>query len=610
VEPPPFGQGTTGDVVLMNFQVPVIPESAPFTLEQRAWLNGYLAGLMARGQVDPVAQRAPAASVVALRPLTILFGSQTGTAEGLAKRAAKEAGKRGFAPMTLDMAQTDLAKLAAEQNLLIITSTYGEGEPPDNAKALHAALQAANEKTLGAVRFSVCSLGDTNYVQFCQCGKEFDLWLERLGASRIAPRVDCDVEHEEKFASWLDAALNALAALGASDKGQVTSDKMSASPPVTDHPSLVTELGYSKKNPFPATVLTVRNLSGPGSAKEVNHVEISLEGSGLAYEVGDALGVVPQNCPALVAEVLAALGCDGEEAVTTPAGEMPLRRALAECYDLGKPAPELLALAGGGLQPDAIRASVHSAFAAVAPFHHVVDVLVAAPTKPSPKEFVATLKKIQPRLYSISSSPKAHPEQVHLTVGAVRYEKEGRARKGVCSTFLAERALSAGKVGVYVHANRAFRPPANGAVPVIMVGPGTGIAPFRAFLEERRATGATGKNWLFFGDQKSATDFLYREELAGMQATGLLTRLDLAFSRDQAEKIYVQHRMLENAAELYGWLEAGAHFYVCGDAARMAKDVDLALHQVIEQAGGKTPEAAANYVQALKASKRYARDVY
>ncbi|MDQ5979692.1 MAG: sulfite reductase flavoprotein alpha-component, partial [Verrucomicrobiota bacterium] len=240
----------------------------------------------------------------------------------------------------------------------------------------------------------------------------------------------------------------------------------------------------------------------------------------------------------------------------------------------------------------------------------VIDVLLAAPAKPAPADFVAKLKKLQPRLYSISSSPKAHPGQVHLTVGAVRYDKDGRSRKGVCSTFLAERGLAAGKVGVFVHSNKAFRPPANGDAPMIMVGPGTGIAPFRAFLEERRATGARGKNWLFFGDQKAASDFLYRDELAAMQTAGTLHRLDLAFSRDQAEKIYVQTRMLENAAELWAWLEAGAHFYVCGDASRMAKDVDLALHQVIEKAGGKSPEQAAAYVNALKAAKRYARDVY
>lgn len=575
---------------------PLIPDTAPFTPEQRAWLNGFLAGVFSRAPASNLkAQIANSASP--LQPLTILFGSQTGTAEGLAKKAAKEAGKRGFAATILDMAQTDVAKLAAEKNVLIITSTYGDGEPPDNAKALHAALKAAGDRPLTAVRFSICALGDTNYVQFCQCGKDLDNWLERLGATRVSPRMDCDLDYEEAFTRWLDAALTALAP---SDRGQVVSDRIPESSLVTDHSSLVTETAYSRKNPFPATVLTVRNLNGAGSAKEVNHVEFALEGSGLTYAAGDALGVYPQNCPALVADVLAALGCDGEEAVSTPAGELPLRRALTECFDLGKPAPELLSL---------VPALAGTTNTTPGPFH-VIDALHAIPAKPAPVDFIRTLKKIQPRLYSISSSPKAHPGQVHLTVGAVRYEKDGRPRKGACSAFLAERAIAAGKVGVFVHANPAFRPPAGGDTPMIMVGPGTGIAPFRAFLEERRATGAKGKNWLFFGDQKAASDFLYREELLGMEESGLLTRLDLAFSRDQAEKIYVQQRMLENATELWAWLEQGAHFYVCGDATRMARDVDAALHQVIEQAGGKPTADAAGYVQALKAAKRYARDVY
>jgi len=573
---------------------PLIPDTAPFTPEQRAWLNGFLAGVFSRapsGSQLSTLNSQP----VALQPLTILFGSQTGTAEGLAKKAAKEAGKRGFAAAILDMAQTDVAKLAAEKSILMITSTYGDGEPPDNAKALHAALKAAGDRPLTAVRFSICALGDTNYVQFCQCGKDLDAWLERLGATRVSPRVDCDLDYEEAFTQWLDAALGALGSLvGGGLSPDAAAESGHKAPPTEIEPA------YSKKSPFPATVLAVRNLNGAGSAKEVNHVEFSLEGSGLAYEAGDALGVYPRNCPSLVAELLATLGCDGEEAVPTPAGELPLWRALTECFDLGKPAPELLAL---------IPALAGAANTTPGPFH-VIDALHAIPAKPTPADFIRTLKKIQPRLYSISSSPKAHPGQVHLTVGAVRYEKDGRPRKGACSAFLAERALTVGKAGVFVHSNPAFRPPAGGDTPMIMVGPGTGIAPFRAFLEERRATGAKGKNWLFFGDQKAASDFLYREELLGMEESGLLTRLDLAFSRDQAEKIYVQQRMLENAAELWAWLEQGAHFYVCGDASRMAKDVDAALHQAIETAGGKSTADAAAYVQGLKAAKRYARDVY
>ncbi|MBI2497271.1 MAG: sulfite reductase subunit alpha, partial [Opitutae bacterium] len=430
------------------------------------------------------------------------------------------------------------------------------------------------------------------------------------GATRAAPRTDCDLDYEEKFTRWLDTALTALAEnVGATLVATGKPDVATKVAP-TDPDS---EPAYSKKNPFPAPVLTVRCLNAPGSAKEVNHVEFSLEGSGLVYEAGDALGVLPQNCPQLVSDILALLGCDGEEAVPAPDGtSTSLRRALTDHYDLGRPTPELLALLA--FAPVNV-GGVPSPREATSP-HHVIDVLLQAGIEnqkskiPSPTELVRALRKLQPRLYSISSSPKAHPGQVHLTVGAVRYEKDGRPRKGACSAFLAERALAHGHAGVFVHANKAFRPPASGDTPMIMVGPGTGIAPFRAFLAERRATGAKGRNWLFFGDQRAATDFLYREELLDLQKSGLLTRLDLAFSRDQAEKIYVQQRMLENAAGLFAWLEAGAHFYVCGAASRMAKDVDAALHQVIETAGGKSPEAAAAYVQALKTAKRYQRDVY
>lgn len=578
--------------------LPVIPDSAPFTLEQRAWLNGYLAGLFSRAASPadlPMAQ--PAAVVTApLIPLTILYGSQTGTAEGLAKKAAKDAGKRGFAAMALDMAQTDVARLATENNVLVIVSTYGDGEPPDSAKALHAALGNEGAPSLTQMRFSVCSLGDTNYTLFCQCGKDFDARLEKRGATRVVPRVDCDLDYESAFAKWLDAALSTF---GSGSSPAITAPATAittAAPTAAGDAASGSGSSYSRKRPYPARLLTSRTLNAPGSAKQVHHVEFDLASSGLAYEAGDALGVMPQNCPELVCDVLAALGCDGEEAVTTPSGESAsLRRVLLEYYDLGKPSAELLGLYPGCAQP-----------------HHVIDVLLSAPAgrQVRPEELVRALKKLQPRLYSISSSPKAHPGHVHLTVGAVRYEAQARARKGVCSTFLVDRAKPGeSSVGIFVHANPSFRPP-SGDTPAIMIGPGTGIAPFRAFLEERRATGARGRNWLFFGDQRASTDFLYREEMTTLHSDGFLTRLDLAFSRDQAEKIYVQQRMLEAAPELWSWLDAGAHVYVCGDASRMAKDVEAALYTVVERAGGKSPEAAAAYVQALKAEKRYVRDVY
>ncbi len=572
--------------------VPFIPDSAPFTTEQRAWLNGFLAGIFTRQPAPGSGDTSPPAAPQPLTPLAILWGSQTGTSEGLAKRAAREAGKRGFAATVLDMAQVDLARLASERNVLVIASTYGDGEPPDNARVLHAALRAESAMSLASVRFSVCALGDSNYTHFCRCGRDIDAYLEKLGATRVAPRVDCDLDADSAFSSWISAALDGLQSRSASVAIEGARVVIAAEAASGEEASR-----HSRSNPFPAPLKAVRRLNEPASAKEVNHVEFSLEGSGLAYEAGDALGVYPHNCPELVTEVLAALGCDGEEAVSSPVSgdDLPLRRALTEFYDLGKPTPELLAATESPT-------TVH---------HHVIDVLAArGGIALKPADFVSRLRRLQPRLYSISSSPKAHPGEVHLTVGAVRYEVAGRARKGVCSTFLPDRGAALGTVPVFVHANRAFRPPPDGATPMIMIGPGTGIAPFRAFLQERLATGARGRNWLFFGDQHEASDFLYREELAAMQAGGTLTRLDLAWSRDLAAKIYVQHRMLEHARELYQWLEDGACFYVCGDASRMAKDVDAALHQVVEQAGGKTTDGAAEYVNRLRATKRYARDVY
>ncbi|ACB75022.1 sulfite reductase subunit alpha [Opitutus terrae] len=656
--------------------VPVLPDSAPFTLEQRAWLNGYLAGLFSRGPVADVAggvdlgrpaSTSPAtAKPTRLAPLTILFGSQTGTCESLAKRAAKEAGKRGFAATVRDMGAFTIEQLAQEQNLLVITSTYGEGEPPDNAKALHAALTAATKapsrdegvaapaagevlpgaatppwRLLGALRYSVCALGDTNYVHFCQCGKEFDAALEKLGAARAAAAAECDLDYEAKFTSWLDGALSGLTEVGrvipnapstANLSGAVTAagvggvadpgQPSSPSPATPTQTETLTRSAtpdgangprFSRQNPFPALVLASRRLNGAGSAKQVQHVEFDLGDSGFVYAAGDALGVYAHNCPELVGDVLAVLGCDGEEAVAAPDGSsITLRRALTEFYDLGKPTDELLAVVSPCLQAARGRDMGETPALPRSAPHHVIDALLAAGGgKLAPAEFVRTLKRLQPRLYSISSSPKAHAGQVHLTVSAVRYEKDARARKGVCSTFLADRVQPGEtRIGVFVHRNAAFRLPESGDVPVIMVGPGTGIAPFRAFLHERRVTGARGRNWLLFGDQHAATDFLYQEELAELQRGGVLTRLDTAFSRDQAEKVYVQHRMLENARELLAWLEQGAHFYVCGDASRMAKDVDAALQRVVELAGGRTAEQAADYVQTLRTSKRYQRDVY
>jgi sulfite reductase (NADPH) flavoprotein alpha-component len=375
---------------------------------------------------------------------------------------------------------------------------------------------------------------------------------------------------------------------------------------------------YSRKNPYLGTLLVNRLLSAPGSAKEIRHFEISLRDSGLTYEVGDALGIFPQNDPTLVEEMLAALGASGEEEVPGEQGQpVALRVALLRNYHITQPHKQFLeAIAARAEGASVVRELLADPLRKddLAKFTYgmeIIDFLFTHPSiRFSPAEFVGLLRKLQPRLYSISSSLRAHPDEVHLTIATIRYESHGRRRKGVASTFLAERANEPSTIPLFFHSAKHFRLPEDPATPTIMVGPGTGIAPFRAYLQERRATGATGKNWLFFGDQRESVDFLYREEFEAFLQEGVLTRLDTAFSRDQEEKHYVQHRMLEHAHELYAWLEAGAHFYVCGDASRMAKDVDAALHRVVETAGGKTPAEAAAYIEALKKAKRYKRDVY
>jgi sulfite reductase (NADPH) flavoprotein alpha-component len=590
-------------------KIPYIPETAPFTLEQRAWLNGFLAGLFANGGGGEIPQPNNAAAKPG-EPLPILFGSQTGTAEALAKRIAKDAEQRGFAPLVIPLNDYTQADLPRGGKAVIISSTWGDGDPPDNATDFWSWLQSDTAPRLDNLQFAVLGLGDKNYSDFCGAAKNFDSRLESLGARRLVPRGECDTDYETVAKNWVDGLWEKLKSSPFSTNGVATNGHA-----VHTNGHVVGEkTGYGKSNPFPAKLLKNILLNKAGSVKEVRHYELSLEGSGLSYETGDALGVVPVNCPALVGEMLAALGCGGTEMVFVNDAEMPLREALTRHLDMCKPSQELL-FAVANRAPGSELAGL------LAPERRddlkkwlwgrdALDLFRLVGKEFSPGEFVPLLRKLTPRLYSISSSPKGHPGEVHLTVSAVRYESFGRGRKGVASTFLADRIGEAECVKVFVQPSHGFKPPVNGDAPMIMVGPGTGIAPFRAFLQERQVGGAKGKNWLFFGDQKRAVDFLYDEELSSWQKDGHLTRLDLAFSRDQVDKVYVQDRMLENAAEFWSWLEAGAHFYVCGDASRMAKDVDATLHRIIEMAGGKSAEEAKAYVAKLKSEKRYQRDVY
>ena len=612
--------------------VPFIPETAPFTPEQRAWLNGFLAGL--HSPLASGTNGAAAAPPKNSEPLLILFGSQTGSAESLAKKMAKESAARGFAPKILPLNDYEQANLAAAGKAVIISSTWGDGDPPDNAVNFWNWLNAETAPRLENLNFAVLGLGDKNYSDFCGASKKIDARLEALGAKRLTARGECDVDYEAAAKNWMDGLWEKLVGRASSLSSSNNGHAQPLANESTDTTGKMPVPLFSKANPFPARLLKNVLLNQPGSGKEVRHFEIALGGSGLTYEVGDALGVIPENNPELVAEILVILGATGDEPVLIENSVCPLRLALTENFDVAKPTAELLTAVGGAPVSDPARSNSSQQLAGSetgAPIadlaallaadraedlkkwllgRDVLDILSLAPKQILFAELLPLLRKLSPRLYSISSSPKAHPGEVHLTVGAVRYEAQGRKRGGVASTFLADYAVKSGAVKVFVQPAHGFKPPANGDTAMIMVGPGTGIAPFRAFLEERAATGAKGKNWLFFGDQKRAADFLYEEQLTAWQKNNFLTRLDLAFSRDQAEKFYVQDRMMQNAAELWSWLEAGAHFYVCGDASRMAKDVDAALHKIIETAGGKSADEAKAYVAKLKNEKRYQRDVY
>ncbi|MFN0127465.1 MAG: sulfite reductase flavoprotein subunit alpha [Verrucomicrobiales bacterium] len=549
--------------------IPQIPSNAPFTPEQIEWLNRFFSEVFSQGGLA-------AASSAPKRPLLVLFGSQSGNSETLAKKVGREASARGFSPRVAGLESVSAADFKQESPVLIITSTWGEGDMPDNAAGFWDGLnQNGSSPNLAGVQFSVLALGDRNYGDtFCLAGRKLDQRLTELGASRLVERVDCDVEYDAPAAEWMSGVFEALGATesipaAAADGGGL------ATAGIAMAPAAEAEDAYSKQHPLVAPLIANHRLNGKESAKDTRHIAFSIEGSGLSYEVGDALGVFPANCPDVVARVMESHRLDPEAVVPLPGGgEAPLRVALERHY-------EIRSLVGVAGEPSAI-----------------------------PAGFVERLRRLQPRLYSIASSLKAHPGEVHLCVGRVAYEKDGVAHKGVCSTFLADRLAVGDTAGIYVQRAAHFRLPTDASLPVIMVGPGTGIAPFRAFLEERAAIGATGKNWLLFGDQHASSDFLYREEIEAFVRKGILHRLDTAFSRDQERKIYVQNRMMTQAMELFTWLERGAHFYVCGDASKMAKDVDAALHHVLQTIGGKSAAGAAEYVSALKKTGRYQRDVY
>jgi len=571
-------------------------QNLPFNEAQQAWLGGFFAGMHSH-----ILQSAGSADAANARAITILYGSQTGNSEAVAHDAAQVAKAHGLNPSILSMDEIEAGSFVSLEYLLIITSTYGEGEMPDNAQLLWEAISSDDSIDLAPMKYSVLALGDTSYDLFCQAGIDWDQRLEKLGAKRLYDRVDCDVDFDDAAENWISNTIP-LMADGATAITVDSSDTSSAAK-------------YGRKNPFPGKLVANRLLTSPDSSKEIRHYEISMTGSDLSYEAGDALNIVPVNGPELVANIVKAIGCTGDEDEPVSGELMPLSRALGEHFEIKLPSKELLdevARRSGDQELNTlITTGDKEKLASYLWGRDILDLLLQFPEMQfSAAEFLALLKPLQHRAYSISSSGKANPETVHLTIGSVRYNSYNRDHKGVCSTYLADLADENTPVRCFFSPNKVFRVPENNDLPMIMVGPGTGIAPFRAFLQEREFRNAKGVNWLFFGDRNASTDFIYQDEIEAMQKSEILGKLDLAFSRDQEEKIYVQDRMREKGAELFALLEQGGYFFVCGDAYRMAKDVDKALHDVIATQGHLSEEQAAEYVNQMKKDKRYVRDVY
>lgn len=583
--------------------VPHIPENAPFSPEQREWLNGFLAGLFSNAAAKAAH---PAAEPV---KVAVYFATQTGTAERLAKKLTKQLTGQGYAASLSSLDKVQLADIAQQENAVFLVSTYGEGDPPDSAKTFHDALLAPDAPTMTKLRYSVFCLGDRHYENFCKFGAELDERLKWLGGTRLNSRVESDVDVDEPFADWMK---DIEPRLGAKPPGPVLVERADRNEEIrTEREAL-----HARDNPYFAELRERRALTADGSTKITMHLSFALDAPKLEYEAGDACGVVAQNDPLLVEEILSLLPFGGSEMVElSKVGYVSvqevllhhlqptrLTRKIVQAFAEKAQCRNLLALLPAE-QGAHLEAFVHG--------RGLIDLLVEYPgVVESPADLVAMLPRLAPRLYSIASSPKAHAGEVHCTIAVVRYRSHNRERGGVASTMLESRVNVGQRVPIYIQPNKRFRIPADGSVPMIMIGPGTGIAPFRAFLHERRALGHKGCNWLFFGERKAKTDFLYEQEMREMFSSGHLTRLDTAFSRDQAHKLYVQDRMLEHGAEMWRWLNDGAQLYVCGDAARMAKDVDAALHNVVQTHGGMCSDAAREYVTQLHEDKRYHRDVY
>ena len=587
---------------------------------QAVWLSGYFAGIDRNlrtftSELEPPSDVGVAAGELssrskAVRSLTILFGSETGNASRLAQALAESARTMGLAPVVADMADYKPRRLKDEQDLLVLTSTHGEGDPPQSALPFFEFLDSRKAPGLSGIRYAVLALGDSTYARYCEAGRRLDRRLGELGATLLEARVDCDVDYEESAAAWMETVIQKLAPAQISEP-----DVKYGVEPVASRgiPSSLVQQVFDKQNPFRASLIENIPLTALGSSKETRHIELSLDGSDLAFEPGDALGVIPRNDPRCVELILQTLSLSADVSVDVRGRTKSFGEALEADFEINIATPrfidhwigitgaaDLKALQGGS-QAEARAKFLRS--------HHLIDILRRYPvTGLDAATFLKGLRPLQPRLYSIASSKALLPDEIHLTISVVRYELHGESRAGVTSSYFAERADSV--VPIYVQSNPHFRLPDDDNTPILMIGAGTGIAPYRAFLQEREARSARGPSWLVFGERNFETDFLYQTEWQAYLKEGLLERMNVAFSRDGIQKTYVQHRLLEHARDVYGWLQDGAHLYVCGDASTLAPSVQAALLTIIQQEGGLGREASAEYLAALQCEHRYQIDVY
>jgi sulfite reductase (NADPH) flavoprotein alpha-component len=573
---------------------------------QLTWMSGYMAGLAA-AQDPALAAPQQISAVAAAEPagnLTIIYGSQTGNAKGIAVAYQAKASEAGIPATVVSMADYKPRQIKNETHIAIVVSTHGEGEAPDDAVELHEFLGSKKAPKLPNLKYAVLGLGDTSYEFFCQTAKDFDTRLATLGATAVVERVDCDVDYDSAAAKWQDDILAKI-------KDDLTAKTTQVPVAAAANTASVASI-YSKKNPFSGTLLASQKITGRDSVKDIRHIEISLEDSGIQYQAGDALGVYFLNDADIVARVIGAYGLDASASVTVAGNSMSLNDALTEKCELTLAYPTFIkALAD--ITNDAALVALLADKTALREYlvpRQIVDIAIDYPVAITAQQLVDACRPLTARLYSIASSQAEVEDEVHLTVALVEYDAHGFTHQGGASGYLSKRLEEGAAVKVYVENNDNFRLPTDPNTPVIMVGPGTGIAPFRAFMQERDAQDAQGNNWLFFGNPNFTQDFLYQTEWQGYVKSGLLSKVSLAFSRDQAEKIYVQHRLVEQGAEVYKWLEQGAHFYVCGDANHMAKDVEQALLDIYQTHGKQTADEAKKSLLALRKAKRYQKDVY